>query len=134
MSELSINLSQASGVPYYRQVEDQIKELIRSGQLRPGSQLPSVRDLARQLLVSVITIRRAYEDLEGARLITLRQGQGTFVADDVEQGTKREAMGEARGALLAVIRHCVRLGLDRSTIGSLFETLLEKEETHGARR
>ena len=84
MSSLPIRLSQASGVPYYRQVVDQMSELIRSGQLLPGAQLPSVRELSRQLLVSLITVRRSYADLEAAGLIVRRQGQGTFVAADVE--------------------------------------------------
>jgi GntR family transcriptional regulator len=134
LQELPIKLSQASGVPYYRQVGDQITQLIRSGRLRPGTQLPSIRDLAQQLLVSVITIRRAYEDLEVAKLIDLRQGQGTFVAELVEQGTRREAVSEAKAALSTAIGVCGRLGLDRTTIGTLFEQLLGRAETHGTRK
>jgi GntR family transcriptional regulator len=134
LQELPIKLSQASGVPYYRQVGDQITQLIRSGRLRPGSQLPSVRDLARQLLVSVITVRRAYEDLDVAKLIVLRQGQGTFVAEAVEQGSRKRAVSEAKAVLSAAFEHCLRMGLDGSTISALFEQLLGKGETHGTRR
>lgn len=134
MPDLPITLSQASGVPYYRQVVDQVSQLIRSGRIRPGSQLPSVRDLAQQLLVSVITVRRAYQDLETAKLIVLRQGQGTFVADAIEQGSRRQAVSEARTVLADAIRHCARLGLDTSTIDSLFGQLLDKGEANDVRR
>jgi GntR family transcriptional regulator len=72
-----VELSGASGVPFYRQIVDQIAGLIRSGQLAPGTQLPPFRDLAPQLRVSLITVRRAYADLEQAGLIVKRQGQGT---------------------------------------------------------
>ncbi len=59
MSTLPLQLSAASGVPFYRQVVDQISALVRSGQLAPGTRMPSVRELAAQLMVSLITVRRA---------------------------------------------------------------------------
>jgi len=91
---MHITLSQASGVPFYRQVIDQVTELVQSGTLSPGERLPSVRELARQLLVSLITVRRAYADLESAGLIVRKQGQGTFVAQVVprEAGLRDEAV------------------------------------------
>ena len=70
-SRLLVELSDASGLPFYRQIVDQLAELIRSGRLSPGSRLPSVRDLAGQLMVSLITTRRAYADLEAAGLIVI---------------------------------------------------------------
>ena len=56
VSRLSLELSDASGIPFYRQIVDQLAELIRSGRLGPGTRLPSVRDLAAQTMVSLITI------------------------------------------------------------------------------
>ncbi len=95
MKTLPMSLSEATGVPFYRQVVDQVAELIRSGQLTAGSRLPSVRDLSRELLVSLITVRRAYADLEAAGLILRRQGQGTFVCEDVEAASRRRALEQA---------------------------------------
>ncbi len=128
MDRLPITLSQASGVPYYRQIVDQTADLIRSGQLVPGTQLPSVRELAGQLLVSLITVRRAYSDLENARLVVLRQGYGTYVADDVVAASRGQALAEARAGLAAAVDRARRLGLDRGAIRAALEELLTSGE------
>ena len=134
MVQLPLKISQASGVPYYRQIVDQVTDLIRSGQLPPSAQLPSVRDLASQLLVSLITVRRAYSDLEHARLIVLRQGYGTYVADDVTGASRDQALAEARSALAEAISRARRLGFDLRTIRAILgELLAEEEETNDAR-
>ena len=127
MERLPIRLSDATGVPYYRQIVDQMATLIRSGQLAPGEQLPSVRDLATHLLVSLITVRRAYQDLENARLIVLRQGFGTYVSDHVEKASREQALAEARALLGEAIAHARRLGLGVGTIRALLDELLEGE-------
>lgn len=132
MDRLPISLSDATGVPYYRQVMDQIAELIRSGQLLPASRLPSVRDLSRELLVSLITIRRAYADLEAAGLILRRQGQGTFVADDVESTSRRRALKEAGNLLAESIARARQLGLSGSALREKVEALLADEGDHDA--
>lgn len=133
MDQLPITLSQASGVPFYRQIVDQTADLIRSGQLVPGAQLPSVRELAGQLLVSLITVRRAYSDLENARLIVLRQGYGTYVADDVVIASRGQALAEARTALGAAIARARRIGVDVATIRTMLEELLAGQEVDDVR-
>lgn len=110
MTPLPLQLSEASGVPFYRQIEEQIAGLIRSGALRPDEMLPSVRELAAQLLVSLITVRRAYADLEAAGLVVLRQGQGTFVAQ--APATPVEALAAAREILAQAVTRARQLGLD----------------------
>lgn len=85
--ELPIRLSKESREPIYHQIEGQIKALIASGQLKEGSPLPSIRALSNDLEVSVITTRRAYQDLEYQGFITTIQGKGTFVAQ-VEKSRK----------------------------------------------
>jgi GntR family transcriptional regulator len=130
---LAIRLSQASGVPFYRQIVDQLAGLIHSGQLPPDTRLPSFRDLAPRLLVSLITIRRAYADLEAAGLIVRRQGQGTFVASEVEAAARRRALGEARAQLSAAFARARHLGLRGETLRSFVEPLLEEDEAEGPR-
>ena len=125
--ELPIRLSQASGVPYYRQIVDQIAGLIRSGQLHPESRLPSVRDLAPQLLVSLITVRRAYADLEAAALIVRRQGQGTFVASEVGAASRKRALAEARAHLETAVAHARLCGLRGNELRAFIEELLAAE-------
>jgi len=127
-SRLPIRLSQSSGVPFYRQLVDQVSELIRSGRLAPETQLPSFRELAPQLLVSLITVRRAYADLEAAGLIVRKQGQGTFVATDVEGTSRKQALTAARQVLAAAVTRARQLGLDGPALRSCVEKLLAEAE------
>jgi GntR family transcriptional regulator len=127
VTTLPLKLSDATGVPYYRQIVDQIGQLIRSGQLVSGTQLPSVRDLAAQLLVSLITSRRAYADLEAAGLIQRRQGYGTFVAEEITMASREQALTEAREHLSNAVGHAQRLGLDQSEVRSVFDEVLHSQ-------
>ena len=128
MSPLPLLLSAASGVPFYRQVVDQLGALVRSGQLPAGAKLPSVRELAAQLMVSLITVRRAYADLEAAGLVVRRQGQGTFVAEDVAEASVQQALDQAREQLGRAVRRARQLGLDDADILDTVERLLLSEE------
>jgi GntR family transcriptional regulator len=99
---LSITIRQNTGVPFYRQIEDQLAALIRSGRLAPGTRLPSFRELAKDLLVSLITVRRAYADLENDGLIVRRHGQGSFVADNVQAPKPAQTTAALEGVRAAV--------------------------------
>jgi len=79
MIEFKLDLK--SGVPFHRQIVDQIRYGIASGRLLPGEQLPTVRDLAVQLQVNPNTVRKAYSDMELLGILTTQQGTGTFVGD-----------------------------------------------------
>ncbi len=116
MDRLELSLSDASGVPRYRQIVDQVAHLVRSGQLTAGTRLPSVRELAGQMLVSLITVRRAYADLEAAGLIVRRQGQGTFVAEQDGDASRRHARDEAKELLAETVGRARQLGLDDDAI------------------
>jgi len=116
MHKLPLQLSEASGVPFYRQLVDQIAELIRAGQLAPGDRLPSVRELAVHTRVSLITVRRAYADLSAAGLILRRQGQGTFVSPRVQAASRAHAAAEARELLSVAVTRAVQLGMSLDEI------------------
>ena len=77
---MDIIISNSAGVPIYEQITQQIKGLILRGELREGEALPSMRLLARELRISVITTKRAYEELEREGFITTVPGKGCFVA------------------------------------------------------
>ncbi len=77
---MEIYLSNSGQEPIYAQITRQIKEQILSGQLHAGDALPSIRLLAKELRISVITTKRAYEDLESAGFIITQPGRGSFVA------------------------------------------------------
>ncbi len=88
---MDIILSNSSGKPIYEQITDQIKEQIMAGTLTAGDALPSMRLLARELRISVITTKRAYEDLERDGFLENVPGKGCFVAPQ-----NRELLREAR--------------------------------------
>lgn len=128
MHSLPVKLSDATGVPYYRQIVDQVAQLIRSGQLEQGAQLPSVRELSSDLLVSLITTRRAYADLEGLGLIIRRQGSGTFVAEEVEVATREQATADIRIRLQDAVDLARRLGLADRDLEQILTQVLSREE------
>ena len=78
---MQILLRNTSGQPIYEQINTQIKQQILSGQLRPGEPLPSIRALAKDLRISVITTKRAYDELEADGLLVTVAGKGSFVAE-----------------------------------------------------
>jgi GntR family transcriptional regulator len=134
LDRLPLKLSDATGVPYYRQIVDQVAQLIRSGQLERSAQLPSVRELSSDLLVSLITTRRAYADLEGLGLIVRRQGSGTFVAEEVEVATREQATADIRTRLQDAVDLARRFGLgDRDLEEILSQALSRKEGPDAAR-
>src|SRR5437660_12558773 len=79
---ISFRLDAKSGVPIYRQIQDQVRYGIASGKVRPGEQLPTVRALAVDLSVNPNTVIKAYTELERLGLLTTEQGSGTFVAPE----------------------------------------------------
>lgn len=79
-----LTISQADPRPMYLQILEQIRRRIAVGEWGPGQEIPSIRVLAASTRVSVITVKRAFLELEHEGLIVTRQGRGTFVADDVE--------------------------------------------------
>lgn len=78
-------LAQADARPMYEQIIDNIKQLVILGVWSSGMSLPSIRELAVSLNVSVITVKRAYQELEASGIIFTRHGKGSFVSDQIEQ-------------------------------------------------
>lgn len=104
-------ISQTDPRPLYAQVKDQIRHRIAIGELRPGEEIPSIRALAAQIRVSVITIKRAYLELELEGVIQTRQGRGSFVAESPPLDHSAHER-ELADQLAAVARTAVLLGLD----------------------
>lgn len=91
MKALNIVISNSGGKPIYEQITNQVKAAILSGELSPGDALPSMRLLAKELRISVITTKRAYEELEREGFVETVVGKGSFVARQ-----NRELLREAR--------------------------------------
>jgi GntR family transcriptional regulator len=80
-SDLPFRLDTASGVPFYRQIIDQVLLGLADGRLKPGAQLPTVRQLAVDLSVNLNTVAKAYREMEIRGIVETQQGTGTFVSD-----------------------------------------------------
>ncbi len=126
MHGTGIVLSKASGVPFYRQLRDQLSDRIRSGALAAGTPLPSIRELAAQLLVSVITVKSAYEELEADGLIVSRQGRGTFVAERAQAASKRHFEAVIATELTALAERASRVGVSRESFRDMAEGAIRK--------
>ena len=106
---MEIYLSNAGQEPIYAQITRQIKEQILSGQLHAGDALPSIRLLAKELRISVITTKRAYEDLESAGFIITQPGRGSFVAAQNPALVREEHLKKVEGSLQDAV-DAARLG------------------------
>jgi len=106
-----IVLSKSNPDPFYKQIEDQIRTEIMNGRLKSGVRLPSVRALAEQLNVSVITTKRAYADLESQGIIVTRQGQGTYVAQVEPERLLVEKVSEIRDDLFSLLERAQEASL-----------------------
>jgi GntR family transcriptional regulator len=87
---VQIYISTKDGVPIYLQIVNQVKYMVAAGRLRPGEQLPPVRKLAEELLINPNTVARAYRELEQAKVLSMRQGSGAYVADGASPLARRE--------------------------------------------
>ena len=106
---MDIIISNASGKPIYEQITVQIKSQILSGALTAGDALPSMRTLAKELRISVITTKRAYEDLERDGFILTQPGRGSFVADQNPALLREEHLKKVEDCLQGAV-DAARLG------------------------
>ena len=120
-------ISAAASGALYQQIVDGIKREISEGRLPPGTPLPSFRGLAEELLVSVITVKRAYEELERDGIVYRRQGLGTFVADTADARSREIKTQRALDLLRDALREATEAGLSPAEVVRLLRTLIQKE-------
>jgi GntR family transcriptional regulator len=123
VSPIEFRLDPASGVPTYLQLVHQVEHALRLGYLKPGDQLPRVRDVVGALAVHPNTVLKAYKELEIKGLIAGRPGQGTFVRATLSQVALPE-LARLRKALLGLLTDADRAGLDEDGIVALFTSAL----------
>ena len=127
---MRLKIEPESPVPIYVQIEEQVRALIAAGQLRPGDQLPTIRQLAVDLEVNYNTVARAYLELERAGVITTQRGRGTFVAGVPDEARQAQLRAEKLRALLrAAIDEALRLGYNRDEITAAFQEEMERRST-----
>jgi len=125
--EMDIIISNSSGQPIYEQICRQIKGAIATGRLEPGEPLPSIRALARDLRISVITTKRAYEELERDGFIYTMVGKGSFVAERNLELAKESSLREVEGHLLAALELGRQIGLTVEEIKDILFVLSEED-------
>ena len=119
-------LSPHSSTPMYVQIVEQVVAKVMAGEWRAGDLLPSIRELAAGSRVSVITVKRAYLELERAGVIVTRQGKGSFVAETLD-ATQALAAQEFETQLKGLLDAARKMGLDRRQIVDRVEQALSSE-------
>jgi len=126
VNSLNINLELGSSVPIYIQIVDQVREQLAAGLLKPGDQLPTVRQLASELRVNFNTIARAYRLLDEAGLISTQRGRGTYL---VERGSEKitEVFRNMtiEEQLQKTIHSLLRQGYTKEEIDNVYKSILK---------
>lgn len=128
MSSVHLSLDFHSGVPIYLQIVEQIQELVLNGELIPGDQLPTVRQLAAEIRVNFNTVARAYRMLDEARLISTQQGRGTYILNlpgtEFKQKIKTASLDvQLKRALQALVKQ----GYNQEEIRAELERILDQK-------
>ena len=123
---MEIILSNASDRPIYEQITSQIKGMIMNGTLKPGDPLPSMRLLAKELRISVITTKRAYEELERDGFITTVVGKGSFVKEADQEFVREERLKAVEGHLQAAVDAARQCGMEEQEVVELVKLLFEE--------
>ena len=123
-----MKILQSTGVPIYQQIADQLKEDILRGKYKDGEYLPSIRGLAAELRISVITTMKAYEMLQSEGLVTAVQGKGYYVNAQDSEMLKEQHMRKVEEALLEAIHAAEVAGMTGTQLQETLSALLSMEE------
>ena len=129
MNQFDIIISNASGEPIYSQISSQIKMMILSGQLKEGDALPSMRNLALQLRISVITTKRAYEELERDGFIESYTGKGSFVKAQNQELFKEEQLRQMEELLSQACEKAKLAGVSSDELKEILELIYGGESS-----
>ncbi len=124
---MQLYIDNRSGAPIYDQIYSQIKDAIVSGQVAAGEALPSIRALAKDLRISVITTKRAYDELEREGFIDTLPGKGCFVAERSAELLREENLRKIEGYMQEIRRLAAACGLTEDELAEIWR--VQKEET-----
>ena len=122
-----IVISPVNPDPLYKQVTDQVKDAIASGTLKPETKLPSIREMSKELKISIITIKRAYSDLEREGYIITRAGMGSFVADVNKVTLRLERMAEIKADVKKILKRGIKFNISAADIIAIIEEIKESQ-------
>lgn len=124
---MKIIILNTAGIPIYEQIKEQIKTAIYSGELTEGEALPSIRQLARDLKISVITTTRAYNDLEQEGFIANMQGKGCFVKPKNNELIREQALHEIENGFTSAITAARNAQISKNELYNIFEVIVKEE-------
>lgn len=124
---MELIIRNTAGQPIYDQISSQIKAQIIAGTLRPGEALPSIRGLAKDLKISVITTKRAYDELEAQGFVTTVAGKGCFVEEKNLDLVREHQLKELEDHLSAAAELSKSCGVSREELQEMLRILLEEE-------
>jgi len=124
---MKLIICNSSPIPIYEQIKNAMIDQIMSGELKEGTPLPSIRNLAVDIKISVMTIKKAYDELEKDGYITSVQGKGTFVAPKNMELAKEQAKKEIEEHILKAIEIRERFGIEKKEVYDILEFLMESE-------
>ena len=122
---MNIILSNSNGIPIFEQIENAIKEAIFSNELKEEDMLPSVRNLANELKISFLTVKRAYDELEKTGFIKTIQGKGSFVAPKNLELIKEEKLKEIQDYIEKVYNISKIANISEDEVKELFKMIFE---------
>ncbi len=125
---MRIIISNTSGKPIYEQIKEQIKEAILSDELREGEPLPSIRQLAKDLKISVITTTRAYTDLEQEGFVAIQQGKGCFVLPKNSEIVREQLIRKIEESFLTAINTARIARLSHEELIRILEFIIEENQ------
>lgn len=125
---MNIIISNSGDKPIYEQITDQIKNMIMNGQLKEGMPLPSMRTLAKELRISVITTKRAYEELERDGFIVTMVGKGSFVRAADIRLVREEKLKQIESLLTEAVRVASTSGIERGEVVEMLYLVYGDEE------
>ena len=128
---MNIILSNSNGIPIFEQIENAIKEAIFSNELKEEDMLPSVRNLANDLKISFLTVKRAYDELEKAGFIKTVQGKGSFVAPKNLELIKEEKLKEIQDYIEKVYNISKIANISEDEVKELFKMIFEGDFLYG---
>lgn len=123
-----MRIMQNSGIPIYQQIAEQFQEDILSGKLKQGEYLPSIRGLAKDLRISVITTMKAYEELEKNGLVTAVQGKGYYVNAQDSEMLREQHIRKMEEYLINAISAAKIANVSNSELIDILKMLIETEE------
>ncbi|NLY46453.1 MAG: GntR family transcriptional regulator [Tissierella sp.] len=124
---MRIIITNSSNEPIYEQIINQIKALILKGELKEGQLLPSIRGLAKDLQISVITTKRAYDELEKKGFVEVIPGKGSYVAPQNTELLKEQKIKIIEAKLNEIVEESKLLGFTFEDVNSMLKILFEEE-------